>query len=272
MNTEQRIDILKRTQERDEFLRKRAERQRKIRKRRIRITFFIFIFLLICVGAILSLTVFFPIKNIDISGSSVYSSAELQKASGINIGDNLFVVSGAQVESSLKTRLPYVESIELKRKLPDTLIITVTDADKYACYSTDGKNYLVSRSGWVLEEIAEVPADVFAVIGANISCEVGSKAEFSEENSETLVNTIADSAETLGLKLNSVDIGSSVDLTLKVEGRFNVNLGTSNNLEEKLKHLKGMIKTMSEEQSGRINLSMWTANNPQGTFIPEILE
>ena len=67
MNTEQRIDILKRTQERDEFLRKRAERQRKIIKRRIRITFFIFIFLLICVGAILSLTVFFPIKNIDIS-------------------------------------------------------------------------------------------------------------------------------------------------------------------------------------------------------------
>ena len=32
----------------------------------MKITFFIFIFLLICVGVVLSLTVFFPIKNIDI--------------------------------------------------------------------------------------------------------------------------------------------------------------------------------------------------------------
>ena len=74
----------------DEFLQRRKERQKKARKRRL-VGWFIFVMiLLLLVGVILSLTVFFPIAKLTFSGSDVYSSSQIADASGIDIGDNLF--------------------------------------------------------------------------------------------------------------------------------------------------------------------------------------
>ena len=61
----------------DEFLRKRKLRQRKIRRRRIITALVFFGILLIAVGVILSLTVLFPIEQINVSGSEKYTSDEI---------------------------------------------------------------------------------------------------------------------------------------------------------------------------------------------------
>ena len=63
-----------------------------------------------------------------------------------------------------------------------------------------------------------------------------------------------------------------LELKVKVENRFEVLLGTQNNLEEKVKHLGGMIREIDPEKQGKINLSMWTLDNPQGTFTQEVAE
>ena len=63
---------MKRTQANDEFLRKREARRRKIRRRRIISGLIFFLVALIAVGAVLSLTVLFPIETISAQGSEKY--------------------------------------------------------------------------------------------------------------------------------------------------------------------------------------------------------
>lgn len=263
---------MKKEQPRDEFLRKRAERQRKIRKRRLITTFVVMLIMALCTLVVLSLTVFFPIEKIIVTGSSVYTAEALEKASGVAKGDNLFTASKARIENKLKKDLPYVESVKLERQIPDTLKIIVTDAEEFACYLVGNKYYLVSESGWVLAETAALPEQIMTVTGLNADCKVGSEAIFKDETQNELISRITELCDGEDILINALDISNTVSVKLSVEDRFEVEIGNVNNIEEKIKHLGGMIEEIQEDQGGYINLSMWTEENTQGTFKPGIIE
>lgn len=260
---------MKKNIQRDEFIKKRVARQKKIRKRRLTALLILFIILLICVGAILSFTVFFPIKNISADGSRIYSSEEIIRISGIEIGDNLFAVSESDTEKRLKGSLPYVESITFDREFPGTLKIKVKDADEYACYKVGKKYYTVSRNGWVLKESYEADEKLFVVNAKGLKCKVGAEAQFEDAEQKALCDRIIDALSAENIKINEIDISNKIALKIKVEGRFEVNLGTSNNIEEKILHLGSMIEEIPKKKGGKINLSMWTSTNTNGTFVPE---
>ncbi len=257
---------------RDEFIRKRMERQRRIRKRRLVIFFIGFIILLLCVGVVLSLTVFFPIEKINISGSKVYIAEEIQKYSGVLVGDNLFTASEDRAEQMLKQKLPYIENVSFSRKLPGTLNIKVTDADEYAVYFKNNYYYTVSKSGWVLSKNAEAPQNLFTVSGIDAKLTVGREAVFNKAEDQELINKIVSALEQNNIKINKIDLSEKISISINCENRFTVNLGNANNIPEKVKHLSGMIKNIDPEKNGKINLSMWTSTNTTGTFVEENAE
>lgn len=251
---------------RDEFIRKRIERQKRIRKRRLIALFCFIIILLFCVLAVLCVTVFFPIENIKASGSALYTSEQIIENSGIKSGDNLFTVSQKNAEKSLKSELPYIDEVKIKRELPSTLIITVKDAEEYACYNVGGAYYTVSESGWVLNVGDSPPEKLFVINGADVKCKVGVEAVFNDTGQKELIDRIADAIEKEDIALDSIDVTDVLQITVKVDSRFEVLFGTSNSLEEKIRHLGGMLENIDASKSGKINLSMWTDSNPQGTF------
>ncbi len=250
----------------DEFIRKRMERQRRIRKRRLIIFFIFFIIMMFCVGITLSLTVFFPIENISASGSKIYTNEEIVKFSGIKTGDNLFTVSKKEAQENLKSTLPYVESLEIKRELPGTLKIKVKDAEEFACYNVKGRYYIVSSSGWVLKEKAKKPKNLTEIVLSGVKCKVGSEIEFSEDSPTEIIQEVISALKEEGLNANKIDVSDKVSISVKVENRFEVILGTSNNIVEKIRHLSGMVEKIAPTKKGKINLSMWTSSNTEGTF------
>lgn len=260
---------MKKEAPRDEYLRKRAERQRKIRKRRITAFFVFFIIMLLCVGVVLSLTVFFPIEKLTASGSKIYSAEEILKSSNINNGDNLFAVSQSKTEKTLKAKLPFVESVTFEREIPNTLKIKVKDAVEFACYKVKDIYYTVSSSGWVLEKSLEAPENLLNVNALGVNCKVGSEVAFEDESQKEMIRQITTALKEENINGNVIDITNLVEITLRVENRFDVNLGTANNLNEKVRHLAGMIGEISKEKTGKINLSMWTSDNTRGTFTAQ---
>ena len=256
----------------DEFLRKRAERQRRIRKRRLKILFCLILIFLLALSVILCLTVFFPIEKIIVKGSKTYKAEQIIKASDIEIGDNLFVTSKGDALKKLKAELPYVEDIEFDRELSGKLTITVKDAGEYACYYDGKLYYTVSKNGWVLKKAAEAPENVFTVSGAKVKCKVGSEISFTDAAQKELTDKIINALTDEKLTINSIDITDSVSITLKVDNRFEVLIGNANYIPEKVKHLASMVENISQEKAGKINLSMWTNDNTQGTFIEQTNE
>ncbi len=258
---------MKNTNVNDEFLRKRKERQRKKRKRRLITSFIVFVVFALITCVILSLTVLFPINSLSAKGSKIYTSKQIINASGVAVGDNLFTVSQTAVLNTLKEKLPFVQEIKFKRTLPDTLEIVVTDAKEYACYNVDGKFYTVSKDGWVLEKYNKQPKNVLLIICEGAKCTVGKQIEFSSETGHNGAQEIINLLEQNKIETNYVDITDEINLKAKIDGRFIVNFGTANSLEQKVKHLKSMVESIEKGQTGRINLSMWSSKNTQGTFV-----
>ncbi len=252
---------------RDEFLEKRKARQKKARKRRLIISFILLINALVITAVILCLTVFFPITRINATGSKIYTSEEIIANSGIKSGDNIFTFGQGRATDLLRAKLPFIEKVEFNRDLPDTLNIKVYDAKAYYCVAQNGAYYNVSKAGWVLEKVNERSENVFEIMLPDVECSVGSAIVFKNDKSKKMLDDLIELLEENELNVDYVDVTNTITLKAGVEGRFNVNFGTENSLENKVRQLKVMIENIADNESGDINLSMWNQQKPEGTFV-----
>ncbi len=259
-------------QGRDEFLRKRAARQKQLKQRRLTVFLISLIVFLLILSVVLSLTVFFPIKNISVSGSTMYSSEQIIYASGIEIGDNLILLTENSTLEKLKAKLPYIESLKIEKELNGNIKLIVKEAAEYSVVVSGNKYFTISKSGWVLSERNSAAENTFEVRGPEIECKVGNEIVYKNPKEQELIKEIIATLKQEKISIDYIDISDSLNLKIGVENRFDVLLGSSNNVEEKIKHLRGMISKIAKGKEGKINLSMWSTDNLAGTFVEKINE
>lgn len=247
---------------------RRAKRQKAARRRRLKAAFIFFLIIILITLIIMCFTVFFPIKRINVSGSEIYSKSQIIKASKLTTDDNLFVISEDEIENRIRKALPYVDKVTLKRVLPDAVILTVTDAEEYAYFTANDKYYIISDNGYVLKEQSEQPENVFQIVTSGITGTLGEVAVYNNSAEMELVATLMHNLNQKNINIDKIDVSNILQITLEVEGRFTVTLGNTDYTQEKIAHLSGMIENIPD-RGGSINLSMWTPENSQGTFVPD---
>lgn len=251
----------------DEFQKRRKMRQKLIRRRRFFIGLIVLLILALIVSAVLALTVWFPVSEVYASGSKIYTSRQIVAASQLNEDDNVITFSASKVAGRLKRKLPYIEEVKFKRSLSGEVNITVSDAKEFAAYFVNGEYFAVSRSGRVLNSYDECPSNIFVIRADGVECKIGEALKFTNKASERNVNIMIDSLLNRNININEIDVTDPLSLSAKIENRFLVNFGTSGSLDKKITHLGGMVKSIDQSRSGRINLSMWTTEKTEGTFI-----
>lgn len=240
--------------------RRRAERQKLARKRRLIVVSLFFLIMALITLVILCFTAFFPIKEISVSGSEIYTEQQISEAAQI-MSKNLLVISKKKVENNIRKALPYVESIELKRKLPDKVVITVTDAKEYAYYKSGENYYIISEIGYILKQQPEIPEDIFEIITDGMSGNVSEKVVYKNSDEEELVNKLISNLSENNIVINKIDVTSTIQITLEVDGRFTVWLGADEYIPEKIDCLATTIEDMKNRgetnQKGIIKLDSW---------------
>lgn len=109
-------------------------------------------FLVILTALLVGCVVFFRVNQVTVEGNSRYTDAEIVAASGVELGDNLFLVNKPQTARSITRRLPYVEKVSPVRLLPDTLELRVVESRAAVVLEVDGVRWLLSRGGKLLEQ------------------------------------------------------------------------------------------------------------------------
>lgn len=262
-----RNDFLDKIYKSKEFTRRRKERRRQAQKQKLTIVFAVFVVIALITVVVLSFTVFFPIKNITTKGSDYYTNSEIIDASKIEIGDKLLAVSQEKTLKTMRKKLPFVQNIEFERILPDALHIKVTNALEDTCYKVGKKYYTVGVDGWVLKSYAKKPKNITVIICNNVKCEVGSSIELKEKYSRETTPQIIKNLEKYNIEINELNLTDRINITAKVNGRFTVLFGNGADIEPKIKHLNSMLENIPENKGGKIDLSIWSLNNPQGVFV-----
>lgn len=247
---------------------KRKLRRRKIRKRRLVICLFMLIVIGVAVFCVLLKTKLFPVKNITVNGSELYTESEIISASGINNKTPIMSISENAVKNRVSRKLPYIETLKIKKRFPDSVIITVSDAKEYYAFKTDDGYFAASESGQILNFYAEIPENTVEVAANGLKIKTGEKVGFSIDAERELFEFLTTYPTSKGIKLNGIDLTDSIHIVLRVDDRFEVSLGNKENLKEKIDHLAGMISEIGDRR-GKINLEMWSDSDSKGTFIAE---
>ena len=91
-----------------------------------------FLFKLLCIGGVvvaltMGATVFFRVESVVVTGNSRYTQEEVVAATGIELGDNLFHMNKYEIYDQVRQSLPYIEDVNIRRSLPNTILITVSE-------------------------------------------------------------------------------------------------------------------------------------------------
>lgn len=155
----------------------RYYQKKKRRKKRAKVVFFGLLFVLMMLTlAILSVTVFFNAETILVEGNHRYTAEELLEIGDLQIGQNLFRLDKFEVIDQMKS-LPYVKTVTIKRKLPNTLTIKVVENQPVVWIKTDTGAAFLNEEYRVLE-LLNLPEEM-------IPAEEPEKAEDPEKTEET---------------------------------------------------------------------------------------
>ena len=186
----------------------------------------------------------FQIKNVIIEGSEKSNISEIEnnvtEFKGNLIGLNFNSIKEI-VESS-----EWVKRASIKKVLPSTLKINVTENDPYAIYFQEGKSFLIDLDGSIITEINlnNYEDDLLFVRGEN-----------SPELLEQLIRDISIAFPNLTQTLEEVEFIEKRRWNLKLNNKLLVKL-PDENIQQSLKNLKQLFEEQEVMESNIIEIDL----------------
>jgi len=245
---------------------------------------------------VLGMSIFFRAEKVTVSGAEKYTPWEIREASGIGDSDGLLGISEAKISARIRTKLPYVETVRVGIKLPDTVNIEITELD--AVYAIEGDQntwWLMDAEGRIVDQ-TNTAAAYTQILGVKITgAVVGEPAVAlepeTEEPQESTGEATGPTIPTLptvparqqleaalqilaALEANGilgsveeVDVSDIKQLSMWYGSRYHVTLGDTGRLEYKVSAMKAAIQKMGEYQNGYLDVSFTTWHDQVG-FTP----
>jgi len=221
-----------------------VKRQRR-RKQKIHGYYFMVIILVLVIGTALSMTLLFNIKEIVIVGSSQYNNVEIIKASGISRGDNLIRLDTGEARSKVLAEMLYLDDIQFRKKFADSIEVELFPSREMAYVECQG-GYMLISEGWRILGVSEQP-DKKGLLRINgfdtMTNKLKDTMRSADPDKDELLKNILNSMEKTGLvNITLIDISDKYNITLVYEGRINLMIGNSKDLEYKLKYAGHILK------------------------------
>ena len=196
------------------------ERSHRRRKRRGRFSgIYKLLSVLLCLAAVVTAcVVFFRVNAVEVSGSVRYTGQEVADASGIELGSNLIALPKRKIAAAIRTSLPYVETVSIRRVLPDRVLITVTERTAAASVDSNDGRWLISSRGKLLERAGD--QKVVSVTGLRaVAPYAGGTLQVEDEAASTLEHvldllTALEEQEMLS-DASALDCSASASMTLE---------------------------------------------------------
>lgn len=268
----------KNNQQRKQEERKRiSKKQAQILKRKKRIKKIIkltTLFLLIIGGVVFALvSPIFDIRDIIVSNNKQISEDTIISLSQLQIGQNLFRFNSNKIKKQLKTN-PYIESVEVKRKIPNQVEIIIEERDKnYNVEFLNGYAY-INNQGYILE-ISEQKVDAPILRGVSTEPEQiveGNRLNTQDLNRLEAVIQIVNICKNYELdkKISIIDITDKSNYSIYMEEeRKTIYLGDGSNLNNKMLYLPTVLQE-NQKKEGEIYIDKDNGNKFKAIFREKV--
>ena len=252
-------------QSRGEQMRVSANGRKKRRKLKDGFVLFLLFVALICVGLVLSMTVLFNAQSISCENSAVrYSDSQIIAAAGLKKGDNMFRLNTAFVEEKIEKTLPYIGKAEIKRRLPDTIVVCVEYTSASAAIKYGSGYVLLDESGKVLETDVAVLSDYIAEINGVevLQAIAGETVEFADSSYLEYLTMMTKEFREAGLtQITSYNFDDADNVTVEIDYKIDVIFGKVTEIEGKIDFGKEvMLQNLDSAKAGKVIIDLTEDN------------
>ena len=245
----------KRKQMEEEYNRHRDKEIRKKRKKRRIITSLLLIAIVLGGTVFALVSPIFNIQNIQVSGNEQVASDTIESLSGLSDGQNIFKFLKKNVINDIKKE-PYIESVEVKRVLPNTIQIKVKERKKRFAIKFLNSYAIINSQGYILE-LSENQGDLPIISGITTPEEEITKGRRLNENDlnnlEIIIKIMNISRDNnIDELISGVEITKENEINIQMDSEKKVvHLGDDTNLSNKIIYVSAIIN-QTKEQSGDI--------------------
>ena len=263
-----------------------ARNSKRSRRNRGRFSFLFKLLAIVAIGAALTVgaTVFFKVEQVVVEGNQRYTAQEVENASGIQIGDNLFRLNKYQIKNDILQTLPYVEGVNIVRRLPSTIAITVHEWDAVAriAYTPlpegvvteqeaegeettsmetakENEMWLISVGGKLLEV---APEDSKAILVSGLTAlapKAGTMLAVPQEQQDKLTGLLAllSALEDRGILsfVTEIDLTSAAQVQMRYDNRFWVKMPLNGDFTYFLRALEAVVEQRGPGEKGTMDLT-----------------
>ncbi|MBQ2690693.1 MAG: FtsQ-type POTRA domain-containing protein [Clostridia bacterium] len=271
---------------------KKAKRSRRRRRRSFNAVTTFVCFALVLAALVSAAVIFFKIGEIRVVGDNRYADDDVIEASGIEMGQSMFLFNKFAAQNRIFAACPYIDEIQMKRTLPDRIDIIVTPCQPVAVIHSDGGYFTLDRDGKADKQVAaadttELDADEFVYYapgsyvidikgkilevgsgsggeklisvsgGTLIDPQVGKSAKFFDKESiDALFSVLITAKNNDILKdISDIDVTKVYDITFGYMERFTVRIGSYDDIERKFKFVDAVVGALSPNEKGTIDVS-----------------
>ncbi len=212
------------------------KKRKKINRLRKAVIWLIAVIAFTATGTVLSLTVFFHIDAITVSGNTIYSEDEILAQCTIDKGENLFLSDTKTAKEMLEQNLPYIYNAEIKRKLPYTIQIKITEAEPAYSIRNKDKTYILLDDNFKVLESKAKKARGIKISKAKIkNADLGQRVVFENDDVGKCLSRLAQVVNDNGFdEITTIYCNNISDNYAVYDGRIEFKLGTCEDLENKM--------------------------------------
>ena len=227
-NHKGRARKLKKPEQSGDTRRKSRKVQRR-QKTRSRLLTFILVAILLAICLFISLKVLFIVHQVEARGSERYTPEEIVAFCAIPMEENIFRIETEAIEAALVENFTYIEKADVRRKLPDKILVTITDSiPTYYSRSKEGELFaytIYSQNFKHLTVQASLPQGLMR-ISADIE---------NRETRRTLLEILAIIKSKGYEDITAVEVTQTGNISLVYQDRITIQLGTMLDIEYKMK-------------------------------------
>jgi len=148
----------------------------------------------------------------------------------VHPGDNMYLLNKHEVARNILRELPYISTIRINRRLPDTLLIEIQESGKPMAVVQDGSAWLVSSDGKIVEQKPEAEAVNYGLItgcellAPSVGTSIALATEYAAQQ-ESLINLL-EALEDAGItdEVDGIRLDDLSYINMDYGGRFTVRI------------------------------------------------
>ncbi|MEF9933726.1 MAG: FtsQ-type POTRA domain-containing protein [Clostridium sp.] len=232
------------------------KKKKKANKRKVLIYLSLLLIILGIVAGVGLKSSYFLISNIEVKGESIVTKEEVQVLSDLK-DKNIFLINKDKVSELVKSN-PYIENVNISRKLPSTVVIDVKEKKIGAIIKMKEGYVNIDEFGKMVQVVSKFPGgNLPELINTGVDKYTPNQNVFKKQEQinafNKCSNAIASSKECTVFK--KIDMTSPYDIKLYTQNETVISIGSVNNIEYKLGYAISILNSSQvKNQKGEIKI------------------